>query len=102
MFVELSMDAFVDGHKHEKEFTKISIDSTLNSKITAVTDYFLRANVFTKHELKGIRTAVSTQSNVLSIETFNAYVHNRHFTPLANDLKTGWDNIQLFIQKVWE
>ena len=102
VFVELSMDAFVDGHKHEKEFTKIDVDKTLNSKVAAVADYFARTNVFTKHQLKGIRTAVSTQSNVLSIETFNAYVHNRHFTPLANDLKAGWDNIQLFIQKVWE
>jgi len=102
VFVELSMDAFVDGHKHEKEFAKIDVDKTLNSKVAAVADYFARTNVFTKHQLKGIRTAVSTQSNVLSIETFNAYVHNRYFTPLANDLKAGWDNIQPFICKVWE
>ena len=102
VFIELSLDVFIDKHKKETEFSKVNIDSELKSKVEAVALYFQNKKIFTKHELKGIRVAVSNQNNILSIETFNAYVHNRHFSPLAGDLKTGWDNIQLFIKKVWE
>lgn len=102
VFIELSMDTYIDAHKHEKAFSKVNIDSKLSAKVAAVADYFQQINVFSKHQLKGIRSAVSTTSNILSIDTFNAYVHNRHFTPLSNDLKTGWDNIRFFMEKVWE
>jgi len=102
VFVELSLDVFVDKHSKEPEFAKVNIDSELKTKVTAVAGYFQKRNIFTKHELKAIRVAVSNQNNILAMETFNAYVHNRHFSPLAEDLKTAWDNIQSFIQKIWE
>lgn len=102
VFVELSLDSFSDKHKQDSEFVKITIDSTLKAKVTATADYLQNKKVFTKHELKGIRVAVNNQNDLLAMETFNAYVHNRHFSPLSNNLKTAWDNIQLFIQKVWE
>lgn len=102
VFVELSLDHFIDKHKKESEFSKVDIDSELKAKVIATADYLQRKSIFKKHELKGIRVAVSNQNNILSIETFNAYVHNRHFSPISRDLKTGWDNIQLFIQKLWE
>lgn len=102
VFVELSLDVFVDKHCKESEFMKVSINSELKPKVTAVADYFQKRNIFSKYELKAIRVAVSNQNNILAMETFNAYVHNRHFSPLAVDLKTAWDNIQPFIQKVWD
>jgi hypothetical protein len=102
VFVELSLDHFLDKNKKENEFSKITVDSELKAKVTATADYFQRQGVFKKHELKGIRVAVSNQNNILSMETFNAYVHNRHFSPISKDLKTGWDNIQPFIQRLWE
>ena len=102
VFVELSLDHFIEKNSKESEFSKVNIDSELKAKVTTTADYLQRKGIFKKHELKGIRVAVSNQNNVLSIETFNAYVHNRHFSPVSKDLKTGWDNIQLFIQKLWE
>lgn len=55
-----------------------------------------------KNELKGIRSAVNNQHDILSMDTFNAYVHNRHLSPIAKNLITSWDNIQIFISKLWQ
>jgi len=31
----------------------------------------------------------------------NAYVHNQNFYPSASELKTSWDNLEPFIEKLW-
>ena len=54
-----------------------------------------------KHELKGIRQSLSKKNEIFSTETLNAYVHNKHLNPIPNDLKLTWDNIEIFIEKIW-
>jgi hypothetical protein len=55
-------------------------------------------------ELKAIELLVdvTNKHSLFAIDTFNAYVHNRLVSPTAKDLKITWDNIQLFIEKIWE
>lgn len=55
-----------------------------------------------KHQLKAINVAVSNPNDILSANTFNAYVHNRHLTPISKDIKLSWDNVQPFIMKIFE
>lgn len=97
VFVELSIDAYISRHRFP-----IGIDKELYKKANKIADHFEKENILTKHELKGIRTAVNNPHNLLSFNNFNAYVHNRHFSPVPGDLKIAWDNIQLFIEKIWE
>jgi len=99
VFIELSVDAFIDKHK----LPKVNENSELRQKVEAVANYFeSQKNIMDKHQLKPIRVAVGNVNSILSIHTFNAYIHNRYFSPIANDLKTTWDNIQLFVVKIWE
>jgi hypothetical protein len=35
------------------------------------------------------------------VDGWNAYVHNKDYNPQSTNLKTDWDNIQLFVQALW-
>lgn len=98
VLLELSIDAFI----HEKRIAKVNINTELRKKVEEVANYLESNNVMTKQELKPVRTAASNPNSILSVNTFNAYVHNRHFFPSQKDLKITWDNIQLFAEKVLE
>ena len=101
VFIELSIDAFIEKHKLSLKDKKGNA-LKLNQKVQQVVNYMKNNGIANKSELKGIQVAVSNKNNVLSIDTFHSYVHNRHFSPIANDIKTTWDNIQIFMKKLWE
>jgi len=98
VFVELSVDAYVSA----KRIQGLKKMTPLKEKIEKVTEQMENAGLASDHELKGIRTAVQNSHDVLSIDTFNSYVHNRYFTPAPKDLKIAWNNIERFIIRLWE
>lgn len=98
VFIELSIDAYLDKYPVQN----ITVDSKLKQKVIDVTLHMEQSGVSKKNELKGIRSAVNNQHDILSMDTFNAYVHNRHLSPIAKNLITSWDNIQIFITKLWQ
>jgi hypothetical protein len=98
VFIELSVDSFIDI----KKIAGITNKTELYNKIRVVADNLEQNGHCTKAELKGIRTATTDPHNIMSVNTFNAYVHNKHFSPDANNLKLTWDNISPFIIKIWE
>jgi hypothetical protein len=97
VFVELSVDSFIQEKK-----LKTNIDAKLVKKVQTVTDFLDKNSYLTKQQLKPINTMVSSPNSLFSINTFNAYVHNKYFNPIANELKITWDNIEPFIKKIWE
>jgi hypothetical protein len=109
VFVELTVDDFAKRHrlslkkrpKSRKGVPTQLKDMTLREKLTTVANHLEAKNICDKHELHGIRTLVSNRNHVLSIDTLNAYVHNKDYNPTATDLKTTWDNIQVFIERLW-
>jgi hypothetical protein len=82
--------------------TSVNIDDTLRKKVEEVAKYLETNKHLDKHKLKAIRNSVANSNYILSIDTFNSYVHNRHLNPSENDLKMAWDNIELFIVKLWD
>lgn len=98
VFIELSLDTFI----HENKIPKLTKDKTLRQKAEGIANHFEQNGILDNHQLKGIRTCVSNTNSVLSIDTFNSFVHNRHLSPIPKDLKTTWDNIQIFVEKLWE
>lgn len=98
VFIEQSVDAFIDEYK----LPKVNKDNKLRVKIEAVAKYLEGNSLLNKYELKPIRTAASNPHSILSVDTFNAYVHNRHLAPIPNDLKTAWDNMQKFVETIWQ
>lgn len=99
VFVELSIDEYIRSNP----IPTLKGDAKLHQKVTAVSNHLENVKkVMKAPELKGIRTSVSDPHKVLSINTFNAYVHNNNFGPSGDDLKITWNNIQLFMVRVWE
>jgi hypothetical protein len=98
VFVELSVDSFV----HRKKIQGIKKMDSLKTKVEKAVKYLEDSGTIESHALKGIKTTIHNPNSMLSIDTFNAYVHNRHFPPSSRDLKITWDNITIFIQKIWE
>ena len=95
--MELSVEHFAEAsaiqmHRGDK----------LINKISKVEVYLERNGLLTKVQLKPVRIARSNPDSIFSVDTFNAYVHNRYLSPTASDLKTVWDNLAPFILKLWE
>jgi hypothetical protein len=98
VFVELSLDCFIEANK----LTAINSNSKLNTKIQEVTNYLENHGLADKYICKGIKSASSNKNDLLGTDTWNAYVHNTRFSPTSENLIITWDNIQTFIEKVWE
>ncbi len=103
VFMELSVDKFVEKYKlNTTSRSSRNKNFTLRAKLNDITKYMTKNGMATKNELKGARTITQGIDHMLSMDTFNDYVHNRHFSPTIDALTTGWDNIQIFMQKLWE
>ena len=100
VFLELSLDHYVEGVLKWNE-QKLQ-NSTLAHKLTAVANDFQSRNLMTSNQLTPIRKAADGQTLLAaSIKTMHSYVHNRHFSPIASELKTAWDDLQLFMENLW-
>jgi len=101
VFLELSIDSLI-AHKKGKLFQGIKKMTSLSEKAEKTIKYFEDSNRLSDDELKSINVVVQNRHSIFSIDTFNAYVHNRHINPSAKDLKIAWDNLHIFIEKIWE
>ncbi len=111
VFVEMSIDDFAERHKIALTIAlkpKGSLTSkvkppemTLRQKLVVIADYLEKNGACTKHQLLGIRSLTTNRYHVLSVDSLNAYVHNKDYSPTASDLKSNWDSIQTFIQTIW-
>jgi len=100
VFVELSLVHFLENtlkwQAQRVENTKLA------QKLEAVAKHFENNKIMTHKELQPIRKASAGQTLlVASVKTLHAYVHNRHFSPVASELKTAWDDLQPFMENVW-
>ncbi|MDH5525572.1 MAG: hypothetical protein OEY01_16515 [Desulfobulbaceae bacterium] len=101
VFLELSVDHYIDTMDIEIKKSKDNTP-TLNKKIQVVADFLEDKKILLQNQLKGARTAAAQEHSLFSTNTFNAYVHNRFFSPDPTQLKITWDNMQLFVEKLWE
>ncbi|MDD3926742.1 MAG: hypothetical protein PHT33_08810 [bacterium] len=112
VFLELSVDDFADRNKidltvlknpknPDPNVAKIRRDMTLKEKLKTIVAYLEEQGVNSKNELFGIKALLSNRFHVLSVDSLNAYVHNRNYSPTEDELKTTWDNLQPFIKRLW-
>lgn len=98
VFIELTLDEFIENNK----INNITKNDKLIKKVQTVSEYLKNNQHLDKHELKPIQVSVSDPNNILSIDSFNSYVHNKYFQPIPRDLKVSWDNIEIFVKKIWD
>ncbi|BCV20381.1 hypothetical protein hamaS1_04500 [Moorella sp. Hama-1] len=96
-FIELSADYYIGV----KGINKVNVDSKLGNKIDAIADDMKAKGIMTDHELRPIRQMTSSPAQTQSVKTFHSYVHNLDVTPLADDLKSAWDDIWRFVENMW-
>jgi hypothetical protein len=101
VFVELSVDEVID---RDSLMTEQQADGAkLGNKLTKVADYLHSGGGITLQQAKAVKKAATDQHLLhSSISTLHQYVHNKHFTPSAADLRAAWDNLQPFIEAIWQ
>lgn len=100
VFVELSIDAFIESKKGQIKGVKRM--TPFKQKVQKTIDYFQSAQILNDHQIKGIRVLINEPDGILSIDTFNTYVHNRVYFPKEGHLMNSWNDIQIFIEKIWQ
>jgi len=101
VFIELSASKFIEKYNlptHEKGKSK---PLSLSAKLNNIEQYMRSNGMAQKSELKGIRVMAIDKDSMLSMDSFNEYIHNRHFSPSLDALTTNWDNMQIFMEKLW-
>lgn len=111
VFVELSVDDYAQRHritlkvavplKVRPKTPPQSRSMTLRKKLNAVAAHLEERRACSKQDLQGVRALISNRNHILSVDTLNAYVHNKEYSPTPADLRTNWDNIQVFIERLW-
>jgi hypothetical protein len=102
VFIELSVDYFIDKkfpdwNDHKKRNT------VLAKKIGAVSENLKKQNLFTAQEMKPITKAIGGQTIIVSsVTNMHDHIHLRHSSPVASELIVAWDDLQNFIEKIWQ
>ncbi|XVO21706.1 MAG: hypothetical protein HEQ15_03755 [Betaproteobacteria bacterium] len=74
---------------------------SLGSKVIKAADWLLK-NGASKADVKAAKVAVSNPHSLFSIDTLHAYIHNKEFNPVADELKIAWDNLGPFIAALYK
>ena len=104
VFVELSVDCYIERNNlmPEGSLTSSSSHVRLSHKIENCIDHLKGKGVINNDLAKGILADLNDKHSALSIDTMNGFVHNYHFSPKADSLRTGWDNIEPFMTILWQ
>lgn len=101
VFLELTIDNFLNNHGLVKDGNPASEEHNLIGKCSRVMNYLRQKNLITQERLTGIQHELRDSTSILSIESLNAFVHNMHFSPKEDNLRIGWDNVEPFFEAVW-
>lgn len=96
VFMELSVDIYSTNNN-----AGIHENDDLHKKLSKIADFMENAGVLKKNDLKPVRKAASVPHGLFSTNTFNAYVHNSTIHPRSDELKLTWDEMELFVKKLW-
>lgn len=98
VFIELSMDSYIE----KNPISGVNNNSKLSHKLKSVATDLECRKILDKDKLKGAYTSSTMKDSIFSIDTFNAFVHNKDFHPDSEQLKKNWDNLEIFFVKLWE
>ena len=97
VFLEFSIEAYID----RRTVPGVTAGDKLSKKLLSVAQHMESNSIMNKKELHTVRKAANDPNSLFSTMTLNAYVHNVNFYPSSSELKTSWDNLEPFIEKLW-
>lgn len=102
VFIELSLDSYIDSNKLSKGITAAKDGSSLENKVHTVANHLENIKKADENICKGIRSAVKNKHDLLGINTWTAYVHYNLYSPTSKNLIVTWNNIQSFVEILWD
>jgi len=97
VFLEFSVEEYIG----RRAVPGVTSDDKLSRKLQVVAQHMETNGIMDRKALYGVRKAASDPNSLFSTVTLNAYVHNVNFYPSAGELKTSWDNLEPFIERLW-
>lgn len=104
VFLELSLDAYIDSFHIVYGNASTACDSpeSLRQKFQRVLNELQQNHKCSQSQYQGIRREMKDECSIISVETLNAFVHNKTFSPKVDNLIKGWNNIQVFFEILWD
>lgn len=100
VFLEITIDEYMEKHGITLR-TSSGRFRSLKDRLTTTLKHVDNTKLMTRNQLQPIRTAISDKGSVLAPETLNAYVHGKWMNPDPELLKITWNNVELFIERLW-
>ena len=101
VFVELSIDDYLATHSLMSESDRRINPLAKRLKI-ANDDLLGRGRISQQLHLTIQQVANSQHGIAAGVITMNQYVHNSYSFPKPSELRTTWDELQLFLEAVWK
>jgi hypothetical protein len=98
VFLELSLDHFIS----QRKVRSVGERSALGHKLKRCAAFMKDEGVLSHGEAQPIfRLGDEEKLFASSVRTMHEYIHNRYLKPSPLDLKTAWDNMAKFVDKIW-
>lgn len=99
VFLELSVDHFIENEKLPNKN-----NAKLYEKLKQVSQHLFDTGKIPEGLRKAIDRIANSSGTVIaaSTVTFNQYVHNSYVLPKPSELYLQWDELQPFMERVWE
>ena len=99
VFVELAIDSEIAKRTHLKG--KADPNTTLAKRLKELAADMMSRNEMDQDLHKAvIRIADTRGIMAANTSTFNQFIHNRYVHPVPSELRTAWDELQPFMEKV--
>ena len=103
VFFEFSLDNYITKHGIKLPVDKNGhVKDSLPIRLESVKTHVQTTHLLTDKELKPIFVAIGDKNSFLSPDTLNAYVHSLWINPDPTSLKISWNNVQLFLERLWK
>jgi hypothetical protein len=97
VFLEFSIEEYLA----RRAVTGVAAQDKLSKKLLCAAEHMEANGIMDRKDLLAVRKAGSDPNSLFSTMTLNAYVHNSAFYPSSSELKTSWDNLEPFIERLW-
>ncbi len=104
VFLELSVDYYLEFFGLLKgDIISGAMDPRdLKQKTKNVIEDLSRKKYIDQAKARGMRNYFNQDHSSFSIDSLNAYVHNKDFNPIPEALMLSWENTQPFFELLWK
>ncbi|MBQ3422564.1 MAG: hypothetical protein IJH34_13115, partial [Romboutsia sp.] len=93
VFIEISMDEYIEINT----LNNVTQNSKLNNKVQECLNDLKTKKLIKQEFIKPVNVSISDKDSIMSINTFNSYVHNKHMFPDSTQLKNSWNQLEGFL-----